>query len=160
MAEKKQVNRFYNWGEYKGMTKRTFFELVQMLLEGEELDDRETAFVSDAVDHELELIVKQANTPGKRNTEHKDWRQSGYAQAIYNRVVPLLSSTNPLSLTELTELANAEAPTDNGKSWSMPWIARVLNDDPQRFTKVDKVVTKTDKKGLKRESVVSAYLLA
>lgn len=160
MTEKKQVNRFYNYGEYKGMTKRTFFELVQMLVEGEELDDKEIAFVADAVDHELEAIVRQANQPSRKTTNHKDWHESAYAQAIYNKVVPLLSRDNPLSLTELTALANEVAPTENGKSWSMPWIARVLNDDPDRFIKVEKVVTKTDKKGLKHESAVSAYTLA
>lgn len=162
MADK-EMRRFYNTGEYKGFTKATFYELVQAILEGEELDDNEIAFVADAVDFELEgLAIRKAQSAAKSSVGKKDWRESDYAKQIEAKIMPFLSKDVALSLTELVELGNEQAPTDNGKSWSLPWLGRYFNDkaDAGVVVKEDKIVDAVDKKGLKHQKAVAAYRLA
>ena len=154
------ARRFYNTGEYKGFTKATFFELVQAMLEGEELDDNEIAFVADAVDYELEgIAINKAKSAAKSTAGKKDWRESDYAKQIEAKLMPFLSKDVALSLTELVAIGNEQAPTDNGKAWSLPWGGRYLNDKAESgvLVKEDKIVDAVDKKGLKYQKAVAAY---
>lgn len=146
--------KFYNSGDAKGFTKAIFFQTVAAMANGEEVSPELVSLVGAAAEYELEGI---ANRPTKAGSaDKKDPLQSDYAKALRAAIVPLVSET-PHTAKELVDAATAKgkmAPT--GKSFSGPWVSRVLNAEPG-IVCVKKIVEKTDAKGLKSQSEVNAY---
>ena len=152
MAEIKR--KFYNTGDAKGFTKQIFFQTVLAMANGEDVADEMVALAAQAAEYELEGI---ANRPSKAGGEKKDPLQSAYAVALRAAIVPLVDA-NPKTAKELVELADAKgkkAPA-TGKSFSAPWVSRVLNAEAGVVC-VKKVVDKVDAKGLKSQAEVKAY---
>jgi len=156
MTEKR---RFYNTGDAKGFTKASFFEAVQALASGEEVDDATVALVAAAAAYELEGIAanKKTATPGER----KDALQSDYAVALRAAILPLLTSEPQTVETIVAKATAAGNLSPKGTEWSKPWVSRVLNAlDGNGVRKVTQIVTKTDSKGLNSQKEANAYAKA
>ena len=157
MAEKR---RFYNTGDAKGFTKAKFFEAVKELAEtGDitEVEDASIGLIIEACEYELETLAMRS----KAGTgEKKDAMQSDYAQALAKAIIPLVSST-PMTTTEILEVADSKGiVSPKGTPFAAPWVSRVLSSEigaNAGIVKVQKVVEKTDSKGLKSQKEVSAY---
>jgi len=160
MKEQKEKRQFYNVGEAKGYTRRSFYEDVQAMLEGEELTDEAKELMAKAIEYELEgLDLKLAN----RKKTVKDPMDSEYAKAIINDIIPLLDSEIAYTTAELCQMATDEglfSPT--GKPYAQPWVSRVLRHPSMvnQVKIVSKIVEKTGKNGLKAEHEITGYLRA
>ncbi len=147
--------KFYNTGEAKGFTKRIFFEAVLALSNGEDIDAETLELVTAAAEYEIDGID---NRPKKAATDKKDALQSPYAQEIVNVMLPMLGTeATPKTANDLIAAAAAagkKAPS--GKDFSVPWVARVLQNHPNVGSKVI-VVDTTDAKGLHKQKEVTGY---
>ena len=164
MATEKR--RFYNTKEAKGFTREVFFESVKAILDGEDLPEGVTAdLLYAACDYELESIEMRR---GKNSGEKRDALQSNYAVSLAKAIIPLLSST-PLTANELQALSiekgifsdKVDEETGKPKPFAIPWIARVLSNEPgvnAGVEKVLKVVEKKNDKGLVSQEEVPAYI--
>lgn len=152
MAEKR---RFYNSGDWKGLTKKDLYEAVAALADGEDLDENIIEFVKAACDYELETLAIAAAKP-KKAGEHTDPLQSDYAKALRAAVMPFITG-NPQTIADLQEKMTAAGKVStSGKPFSIPWIGRVLNSETG-IVKTQVIVEKVGKDGLKAQVQATAY---
>jgi hypothetical protein len=153
MADTKR--KFYNAGDAKGFTKAIFFQTVEAMANGEEVDEGLVALVGAAAAYELDGIAAKADARG--TGEKKDPLQSDYAVALSAAIVPFVDS-EPRTAKELIDIATGKGKlSPKGTPFAAPWVSRVLNATVG-ITVVKKVVDKTDAKGLKSQSEVNAYI--
>lgn len=152
MATEKR--RFYNTGEAAGFSRTTFFQTVEAMAAGEDVDPALVALAGAAAAYELEGIAAKADS--KATGERKDPLQSDYAQALSAAIVPLVDDT-PRTAKQLIEIADSKGKlSPKNTSFAAPWVSRVLNATPGVVaTKI--VVDKVDAKGLKSQAEVTAY---
>ena len=151
MADVKR--KFYNTGDAKGFTKAVFFQTVLEMANGEEVAEDLMALVAQAAEYELEGIAARVKTG---TGERKDPLQSDYAKALAAAIVPLIGS-DPKTAKELIALADSKGlKSPKGESFAAPWVSRVLNAT-SGVVAVKKIVEKTDSKGLRSQSEVTAY---
>lgn len=163
MADTKR--KFYNSGDAKGFTKEIFFQTVEAMANGEDVDANLVTLVGAAAAYELEGIAGKRAAGSSGTGEKKDPMESDYAVALRAAIEPLVSST-PMSAKELIALATQKGSlSPKGTEWAAPWVSRVLNyigkPESDGYTGtiavVAKVVEKTDAKGLKSQTEVTAY---
>jgi hypothetical protein len=154
MADTKR--KFYNSGDAKGFTKAIFFQTVEAMANGEDVDPGLVALVGAAASYELEGIALKSNS--KAPGEKKDPLDSDYAKALAAAIVPLVPTNGDgLTAKELIELAtNSGKLSPKGTPFAAPWVSRVLNAT-EGVNAQKKVVETTDAKGLKSQKEVTAY---
>lgn len=157
MADTKR--KFYNSGDAKGFTKAIFFQTVEAMANGEDVDPGLVALAGAAAAYELDGIASKASTGS--TGEKKDPMESDYAVALRAAIVPLVDG-DPKTAKELIALATQKGSfSPKGTEWAAPWVSRVLNalaEAGESVAKVAKIVEKTDAKGLKSQAEVTAYV--
>jgi hypothetical protein len=155
MAEIKRA--FYNKGDAKGFTKAIFFQTVEAMANGEDVDPGLVTLVGAAAAYELEGISLKSDS--KATGEKKDPLDSDYAKALAAAIVPLVPATGDgLTAKELIELATSKnLLSPKGTPFAAPWVSRVLNATAG-VTATKKIVETKDAKGLKAQKEVTAYI--
>ena len=122
--------------EMKGYTKKQFYLDILALVDGEELSDRNLEKVVKVAEYELESVLLKAeinkHTPvSPRDTE--------YGKELIEKIFPLLSKTEPQTVSALQKIAEDEGIVSKKTRRPFPiiWIAKVLRACPDLVTTVD-----------------------
>lgn len=147
---------FYNTGDARGFTRKTYFETILNILEGGDIDAATRQLVLDATNYELESISLKSAATAVPDDKKKDRLHSDYANALRAGILPLVDAT-PRTGKELIQAATTKgivSPT--GKAFVEAWVVSVLKNEPGIVT-VQKVIEKTQKNGLKAQAEVTAF---
>lgn len=154
------VRKFYGAGDAKGFSKKTFFETVLAIANGEDVEDSQIALVAAAAEYELEGIAIAKEKTGTK--EKTPTLEKQIAKDIIAALVPMLTG-EPQTTDELIALATQKGlQTSKETNFSNPWVNTVFKalaeeGKIKRVTKTVDTVKVKEGQEIKGQDVKVAY---